>query len=42
MLPSLRRSYFCGLNTLLFIPLIVAGGRLAVRVVLNLWNMLES
>lgn len=28
-------------NVFLFIPLIVAGGRLCVRLVMNLWNMLE-
>lgn len=27
---------------LYFIPLIVAGGRLACRVVLNLWNLIEQ
>ncbi len=26
---------------LLFLPLIIAGGRLAVRIVMNLWDMLE-
>lgn len=31
---------FC--TALLFIPLIVAGGRLVTRVVMNLWNMFES
>lgn len=36
----LMQRGFC--TVLLFIPLIVAGGRLVTRVVLNLWNMLES
>ncbi|GEM_PF-4579504 len=30
------------LHTLYFLPLIIMGGRLVVRVILNLWNMLES
>jgi hypothetical protein len=36
----LMQRGFC--TVLLFIPLIVAGGRLVTRVVMNLWNMLES
>jgi len=29
-------------HTLLFWPLIIMGARLGVRIVLNLWNMIES
>lgn len=34
------QTRFC--TTFYFLPLIVMGGRLAVRVVLNLWNMIEQ
>jgi hypothetical protein len=34
--------YFVPNHALLFLPLIVMGGKLAVRIVLNLWNMVEG
>ncbi len=40
MIKKLPRIRYC--TTLYFLPLIVMGGRLAVRVVLNLWNMIEQ
>lgn len=36
-----RLSQFAMCRTLYFWPLIVAGGRFAVRIVLNLWNLIE-
>jgi hypothetical protein len=39
----MRKNFFqvrhC--TTLYFLPLIIAGGRLATRVVMNLWNLIE-
>jgi hypothetical protein len=34
------RFRYC--TTLYFIPLIIMGGRLAARVVMNLWNLIEQ
>ncbi|MBI1977138.1 MAG: hypothetical protein HYS55_00105 [Candidatus Omnitrophica bacterium] len=35
-------QYYRGMcRTLYFWPLIVAGGRMVVRIMLNLWNMVE-
>ena len=34
-------KHFCCGTVLLFIPLIIMGGKLAARLVMNLWNLIE-
>lgn len=35
------KSVYYG-HTFFFIPLIIMGGRLAIRIIMNTWNMIES